>query len=117
MSNDGHPPERFSRKPQTEVEELLRKDAQRTFLASEVAHELKISRSSAHRQLRKLVAKGRVIFREGRYSYSPGPPSRASLEERIDGLSRLTGISRGTFEAWVDEEKEKRRMKQSEGTT
>lgn len=97
---------------QTEIEEFLRKNFPNMYLASEVGDELKISRSSALRQLKKLVAKGRVVAKDGRYG-SAEPKARPPddpLQTLVQGLSGLTGIPVSAIEDWVEDVKARRRQ-------
>lgn len=89
---------------QEEIEEFLSENYPNTYLASEIADVVKISRSSALRQLKKLVAKGKVKRAEGRYGFIPGrqKPSSDRLEGEIDTLSDLTGIPRTVIDDWAE---------------
>lgn len=93
---------------QTEIEEFLKKHSPRLFLASEVADVMKISNSSAQRQLKKLVSKGRVVFSDGRYGSPSPPPPGNELDARIYELAHLTGIPPQVLEDWARKVKEKK---------
>lgn len=85
-----------------EIEEFLRNHAPRLYSAAEVASIMKISRSSAQKQLKKLASKGKVTMKEGRYGCPElSSPSRAKLEEEIDSLTNMTGFPREAIEGWV----------------
>jgi predicted transcriptional regulator len=95
---------------QAQIEEFLKKNYPNTYLASEIADAVKISRSSALRQLKKLAAKGTVRRLEGRYGYVPPKPRPApdTLEGMIDGLADLTGIPKPVIDDWAEEVKARR---------
>ena len=94
---------------QTEIIDFLRKNAPALFLPSEVADAVKISRSSAQRQLKKLVARGDVMVKGGRYGcarVNHAPPA-GPMEARIESLADQTGIPRGVIEDWAEDVKAK----------
>lgn len=97
---------------QTEIEEFLRKHSPRSFSASEVADVMKISRSSAQRQLKKLAASGRISYVDGRYlCQGQASPKELQLQAKIDSLARLTGFPREVIDAWVEGIKAKKKRK------
>ncbi|MDE1854252.1 MAG: HTH domain-containing protein [Thaumarchaeota archaeon] len=96
---------------QSEIEEFLRKNSPKLFLAVEVADMMQISRSSAQRQLKKLAAKGVVIVKEGRYGYvtEEPPPPEHPLEAKLESLAELTGVPQDVIEGWAAELRSKKK--------
>lgn len=96
---------------QTEIEEFLRKHYPKLFLASEVADVMKISRSSAQRQLKKLLARGRVVYNEGRYGCVPERPSVSGdqILAQMESLAGLTGIPRKVIDDWAEDVRAKKK--------
>ena len=91
---------------QEEIEEFLRKNYPNTYLASEIADEAKISRSSALRQLKKLAARGKVVVRAGRYGSAGGEGQKAEgVQAKIESLSGSTGIPKAVIDDWAEEVK------------
>ena len=98
---------------QSEIEEFLKKHYPRAYLASEVADFMKISRSSAHRQLKKLAAKGRASVKDGKYLWSEEEnlPPRGVVDAQVEKLAQATGIPRGVIDEWVEDVKTRRKGK------
>lgn len=95
---------------QSEIAEFLGRNYPNLYLASEVAEAMGISKGSALRQLKKLVAKGKVIAKEGRYGSASGAPKpEDKMQEQIQNLSALTGISKSAIGYWVEDVKARRK--------
>lgn len=89
---------------QSKIQEFLEKNYPNLYLATEVAEATQVSRESARRQLKKLVAKGAVMVKDGRYGSAPreGPKKAGGLQQRIESLSGLTGIPEAVIGDWVE---------------
>lgn len=92
---------------QSEIEEFLVRNYPNLYLASEVAEVAGISKGSALRQLKKLVAKGKAVSRDGRYGSARGnpPKPRGKIQEEISTLSGLTGIPPSVIGDWAEDVK------------
>jgi predicted transcriptional regulator len=95
---------------QTKIEEFLKRNYPNTYMASEIGEEVKVSRSSALRQLKKLVAKGKAATRNGRYGWAPESPRRQTgpLQSKVEDLAGLSGIPVRAIEDWVEDQKAKK---------
>jgi predicted ArsR family transcriptional regulator len=91
---------------QEEIVELLKKRSPEMLSASDVALELHVSKSTALHQLKKLVGKGMLMTREGRYGVgtTTGTPS-GRLRKDIEDLARLAEVSPELIYKWVEEVK------------
>lgn len=104
---------------QTEIIEFLRTNSPALFLPSEVADAVEISRSSAQRQLKKLVAKGAVVAKGGRYGCARGKPDPPAdpMEALLGSLADETGIPRGVIEDWAEDVKARGRRQARTSST
>ena len=88
---------------QSEIEEFLKNRSPKSFSASEVANVMKITRSNAQKQLKKLAAKGRVAFLNGRYVFQGEATLEAMrVQTKIDALAGRTGFPREVIDGWAD---------------
>jgi Mn-dependent DtxR family transcriptional regulator len=96
---------------QTEIEEFLRKNSPRFFLASEVADAMQISKSSAQKQLKKLAERGTVMTKEGRYGFLADETLSSAnlLREKAERLAELTGLPEQVIEGWIQEVRTRKR--------
>ena len=95
---------------QEEIEEFLKKHFPKPYLASEVADVMKISKSSAHRQLKKLLAKGRIAVKDDGYFWTGEEhlPPKEVVDAQVETLAVKTGIPRNLIDEWVEDVKTRR---------
>jgi predicted ArsR family transcriptional regulator len=89
------------------IEKLLEERSPEFFSVSEVAKSTRVSRAIAQRELKKLLAKGRIVSRGGKFgkkvSRGPGRPEIEVWD--VEGVARRVGIDPRVLRSWMEEKK------------
>lgn len=89
------------------IEKFLEGRSPEFFSVSEVAKSTGVSRAIAQRELKKLLAKGRITSRGGKFgkevSRRPGRPEIELWD--VEKIARRVGIDPRVLRGWVEEKK------------
>ena len=90
---------------QEDIERYLEEHVPGQFTVSEIAAKMKISRSSAQRQLKKLAAKGRITTISGKYTGLSAERTNGQSQLDVGDIARRVGLDPGLLEDWVSEKR------------
>jgi DNA-binding transcriptional MocR family regulator len=89
------------------IEKFLEERSPDFFSVSEVARSTRVSRAIVQRELKKLLAKGRIASRGGKFGKEVSRrPGRSETEVwDVEGIARRAGIDPRLLRSWVEEKK------------
>jgi DNA-binding transcriptional MocR family regulator len=89
------------------IERFLEERSPESFSVSQVAKSTRVSRSIAQRKPKKLLAKGRIVSRGGKFgkkvSRGPGRPEIEVWD--VEGIANRVGIDPRVLRSWMEEKK------------